>query len=113
MRGKRTTCRLQKATTTTSGAGTTYAREDVQEFYGILQPVSQNEQNLADAETPFNEYVLLVGYRSISAKNRSEIKNKNRVVIDTRTFNIVGVPEYSGRGRHWTLRLKEITGREG
>lgn len=109
MRGKYSDCRLQKNTPAITGTGSTGAWEDLQAFRATLIPISQSEQKLADADTAFDEYSLLVRRSDIRKDNRAEIVTDNRIVIGARYYNIVGVGDYKSRGGMWRLRLRDVT----
>jgi transcription antitermination factor NusG len=112
MRGVQQTCVLQKNFPTASGTGSTPSWHQVQSFQGVLNPVSQSEQKLADKDTEFKEYILRFSKDAISTRNQTEIKGENRIVIGTRYYDIISAIQYSSRNKGWKLRLLDITGRE-
>ena len=109
MRGKKTICVLQTNNPTQTGTGSTPGWSDVQAFPGVLNPVSQTEQKAADKDTLFAEYTLLVGRNDIRLGNRDQVKVANRIRIGEKYYNIRGANEYTHRGRHWVLRLEDVT----
>jgi hypothetical protein len=113
MRGPKQECTLQKDFPTATGTGSTPGWHPVQSFRGVLSPVSQREQKLADKDTEFREYLLSFRREDIAPRNHDEIKVDNRIVIGTRYYDIIASIQYPGRGEHWQLRLMDITDRRG
>lgn len=111
MRGRRTTCVLQKNFPTATGSGYTPGWHPVQSFHGVLSPVSQREQLLADADTEFNEYILRFAAEAIAPANHAEINAKNRISIGAKDYEIIAAEKFAGRGKHRKLRLLNVTGR--
>jgi hypothetical protein len=109
MRGTPSTCRLQKNTPVATGTGSSDSWADLQAFQGVLIPVTQSEQKLADTDTAFDEYTLHIRKSGIRLDNRDEIVNTNRIVIGQRYYDIAGVANAGIRGGMWRLRLRDVT----
>jgi hypothetical protein len=112
MRGGKQTCILEKDFPTAIGTGSTSSWHPVQNFQGVLSPVSQSEQKLADKDTEYKEYILRFAKDAISSRNQVEIKGENRIKIGTRYYDILSTVQHPGRNKDWKLRLLDITGRE-
>jgi hypothetical protein len=112
MRGVKQPCTLEKNFPTASGTGSTPGWHPVQNFQGVLSPVSQSEQKLADKDTEYKEYILRFAKDAISSRNQTEIKGENRIKIGDRYYDILSTVQHSGRSKDWKLRILDITGRE-
>lgn len=105
--GPKSTCRLQKPTETQDALGsvtTTWA--DVQQFKGILATLKASELIFTNKDSVFATYRLMMSYSEITQENKSEVKEKNRIVAGSTTYDIQGVHNY--HDRHWELDLLDI-----
>ena len=110
MRGQKTgPCQLQVNIPTPTGTGSSDSWITVEEFRAVLVPVSQSEQQIADKDTTFAAYTLNIDHSDIREQNVSEMNVNSRVRIGDKFYDIKGVAEHLGRGKHWQLRLEDVT----
>lgn len=109
MLGPKQTCTLQKNTPTATGTGSTASWAAVCSFQGVLMPVRQSEQSLADKDTEFKDYILFFDDLAVAESNHSEITNTRRILTNSRYYDIRGVAHYPAMDKHWELRLRDVT----
>lgn len=76
-------------------------------FEGHFQPVTRAERQANNKDTAFGKYVFFVAYADLTAVERAKLIESNRIVIDSKNYNIDGVEEWLNRFYAIYLRLVE------
>lgn len=110
MIGRKTTVILQKSTETGADGGYSLAWSNVQTIRkAVFEPLTVTETLLFAKETVTATHRVYIGYNDIQEANRSELNEKNRVLIDGVEYDIEAVLPRKGIGRHYELVLKKVS----
>jgi len=109
VRGPKTTFNLiRKTQTQDSGGGWDPSDSQIAELKGVLRELSQQEQLSLDRNTIVATHRLQVDRKALASQNRSELAATNRIKIGTTKYEITGVTDHPGRGRHWNVNLRLV-----
>ena len=108
MLGQKTQITLQKRTETYSEGTPTVTYTDICSFDAVFTAVTGIEIQRYDKETVNKMYKLGFDYDAPGDNNISEVKERNRIRIGKRKFDIEWCHNPGNVNRYWILHIREF-----
>jgi len=106
MIGKKTKVYLGRRLESWSEGTPTVTYNEITSFYAVLAPISGIEMNRYDKETVSKVYKLGFDYKALGETNLDEIKERNRIRIGKKQYDIIWC--HNVGNRYWVLHVEKI-----